>query len=70
MGVDNVTDRASSDEGVVFVGCSLAEVNMVIHCAARVHMMQGVSANILTEFRKVNRDTTLALARIACWCRD
>ena len=38
---------------------------MVIHAAARVHMMQDRSANPLAEFRKLNRDATLALAGLA-----
>jgi nucleoside-diphosphate-sugar epimerase len=51
------------DEGAikdVFVG-----MDVVVHTAARVHMMQDQSANPLAEFRKLNRDGTLALARLA-----
>jgi nucleoside-diphosphate-sugar epimerase len=44
----------------VFVG-----VDVVIHAAARVHMMQDQSANPLAEFRKLNRDATLVLAGLA-----
>ncbi|MFI8983278.1 UDP-glucose 4-epimerase family protein [Ectopseudomonas khazarica] len=37
--------------------------DVVIHCAARVHVMNDTSADPLTEFRKVNVDGTLNLAR-------
>jgi len=40
-------------------------VDVVIHAAARVHMMQDQSSNPLAEFRKLNRDATLALAELA-----
>jgi nucleoside-diphosphate-sugar epimerase len=39
-------------------------VDVVVHAAARVHMMQDRSTNPLAEFRKLNRDATLALARL------
>ncbi len=41
-------------------GCDL-----VIHLAARVHVMNDVAVNALTEFRKVNVEGTLALAEQA-----
>ncbi len=37
----------------------------VIHTAARVHVMNDDASNPLEEFRKVNRDATLVLARMA-----
>jgi nucleoside-diphosphate-sugar epimerase len=40
-------------------------VDVVVHAAARVHMMQDRSADPLAEFRKLNRDATLALAGLA-----
>jgi nucleoside-diphosphate-sugar epimerase len=40
-------------------------VDVVVHTAARVHMMQDRSANALAEFRKLNRDATLTLASLA-----
>lgn len=43
----------------------LGGVKVVIHCAARVHVMDEKSADPLTEFRKVNVDGTLNLARQA-----
>ncbi|MBU4011814.1 MAG: NAD-dependent epimerase/dehydratase family protein, partial [Proteobacteria bacterium] len=44
---------------------SFAGVDVVVHAAARVHMMRDRSANPLAEFRKLNRDATLALASLA-----
>lgn len=42
------------------IGC-----NLVIHCAARVHVMQDSLSDPLTEYRKVNVAGTLNLARQA-----
>lgn len=44
---------------------ALAGVQVVIHAAARVHVMSESSADPLAEFRKVNVDGTLNLARQA-----
>lgn len=44
---------------------ALHGVDVVIHSAARVHVMNETSADPLAEFRKVNVDGTLALARQA-----
>jgi len=41
---------------------SLVGVNVVIHCAARAHIMNEESQDPLTEFRKVNTQGTLNLA--------
>ncbi|PAV49244.1 NAD-dependent dehydratase [Pseudomonas sp. HAR-UPW-AIA-41] len=41
---------------------ALAGVDAVIHCAARVHVMQEQAANPLAEFRRVNVEGTLRLA--------
>lgn len=43
----------------------LAGTDVVIHCAARVHVMDDQSPDPLAEFRKVNVEGTLALARQA-----
>jgi len=40
-------------------------VDVVVHAAARVHMMQDRSTNPFAEFRKLNRDATLSLAALA-----
>lgn len=44
---------------------SLAGVDAVVHLAARVHIMQDNSANPLAEFRAVNVEGTVNLARQA-----
>jgi len=44
---------------------ALDGVSAVIHCAARVHVMADTSANPLEEFRRVNVQGTLNLARQA-----
>lgn len=41
------------------------DVDVVVHAAARVHVMQDQSVNSLAEFRKLNRDATLVLAGLA-----
>jgi nucleoside-diphosphate-sugar epimerase len=46
-------------------GEALADVDTVIHLAARVHIMKDTVSNPLTEFRLVNVDATLNLARQA-----
>jgi nucleoside-diphosphate-sugar epimerase len=68
--------RTPSDtlQNVVLVGAlehdtqcikALAGIDIIVHTAARVHMMNDLSADPLTEFRRVNRDATLNLARQA-----
>lgn len=44
---------------------ALQNIDAVIHSAARVHVMNDTSADPLAEFRKVNVDGTLALAKQA-----
>ncbi|WP_295748112.1 SDR family oxidoreductase [Undibacterium sp.] len=44
---------------------ALSDINSVIHCAARVHVMQETSADPISLFRRVNVDATLNLARQA-----
>jgi nucleoside-diphosphate-sugar epimerase len=46
----------------------LEGVNVVIHTAARVHIMVDAAADPLTEFRQVNMIATLNLARQAAKC--
>ena len=41
------------------------DIGVVIHCAARVHIIKDDSVDPLIEFRNVNRDATLTLARMA-----
>ncbi|MCC5763410.1 NAD-dependent epimerase/dehydratase family protein, partial [Klebsiella pneumoniae] len=44
---------------------SLEGQEVVIHCAARVHVMKDASRDPLSEFRRVNVEGTLNLARQA-----
>ena len=44
---------------------ALSGVSVVVHCAARVHVMSEEAADPLFEFRRVNVDGTLNLARQA-----
>ncbi len=44
---------------------ALAGVSALVHCAARVHVMEDTAADPLEEFRRVNVQGTLALARQA-----
>ena len=44
---------------------ALVDVDVVVHCAARVHVMSDKASNPLTEFRRVNVAGTLNLARQA-----
>lgn len=44
---------------------ALVDVECVIHCAARVHVMDDSAADPLAEFRRVNVEGTLQLARQA-----
>jgi len=41
------------------------DMDVVIHCAARVHIMNDGAADPLAEFRKVNRSGSVALAHSA-----
>jgi nucleoside-diphosphate-sugar epimerase len=52
--------ETSADWAIALVG-----VSAVVHCAARVHVMQGATAHSLAEFRRVNVQGTLSLARQA-----
>jgi nucleoside-diphosphate-sugar epimerase len=44
---------------------SLHGVKVVVHCAARAHVMDDSTVDPLTEYRKINTQATLALARQA-----
>jgi nucleoside-diphosphate-sugar epimerase len=63
IGVDNVVVGSSDgDTGWLEV---LANCEVVVHLAARVHVMQEATADPLAEFRRVNVQGTLNLARQA-----
>lgn len=66
--------RDDGQDGAAIVGdigpdtdwsAALAGVTHVIHCAARVHMMDDSAADPLAAFRRVNRDGTAQLADMA-----
>ncbi len=44
---------------------ALVGVSVVVHCAARVHVMNEKSSNPLAEFRRVNVEGTMRIARQA-----
>ena len=44
---------------------SLSHCSVVVHTAARAHILRDELMHPLAEYRKVNRDATLALARLA-----
>lgn len=47
---------------------ALIDVDVVVHAAARVHVMKDTAADPLTAFREVNVEATLNLARQAAAC--
>jgi nucleoside-diphosphate-sugar epimerase len=51
--------------GLTGWGNALRDVNVIVHLAARVHVMHDTEADPLTAFRAVNVDGTLNLARQA-----
>jgi nucleoside-diphosphate-sugar epimerase len=63
-----IQDRALDDALFVRSGKIfnyLLGYDVVVHAAARAHIIRDEVANPLVEYRKVNRDATLALARFA-----
>lgn len=59
------TYRFTQLSGEQYWSDGLSNHDVVIHCAARVHIMDDPSADPLTEFRRVNVEGTLNLARQA-----
>lgn len=57
LGPDTVWDRAWAQ--------ALESVDVVMHCAARVHVMDDTATDPLTAYRRVNVEGSLALARQA-----
>jgi len=47
------------------VRLSLEGIDVVIHCAARVHMLEDNSIDVKNKFRAINCDATLAMALMA-----
>jgi nucleoside-diphosphate-sugar epimerase len=50
------------------VEAALPGADAVVHLAARVHVMRDTAADPLAEYRRVNTDATLQLARAAVRC--
>ena len=44
---------------------TLKNTDVVVHTAARAHIMRDEVSDPMAEYRRVNRDATLALARLA-----
>ena len=44
---------------------ALQDIDCLVHCAARVHVMRETASDPLAEFRQINRDATLRLAERA-----
>ena len=63
--VEQVVVDLDEIQGQMAIKAAFSGVDVVVHAAARVHMVQDRSANPLAEFRKLNRDVTLALAALA-----
>jgi nucleoside-diphosphate-sugar epimerase len=63
--LSSVEDSATRLEMTENLGAVLEGVDVVVHAAARAHIMKDESVDPLVEYRKVNRDATLALARLA-----
>ncbi|MEB3842302.1 UDP-glucose 4-epimerase family protein [Pseudomonas guariconensis] len=53
------------DLGNLNSSCAFDGVRVVVHCAARVHVMNDKVEDPLTEFRRVNVQGTIAVARLA-----
>lgn len=63
--VDAVNASITALDGTTDWKVALAGVEVLIHSAARVHVMHDTSSDPLAEFRKVNVEGTLNLARQA-----
>jgi nucleoside-diphosphate-sugar epimerase len=63
--LSSVEDSSARLEMTENLGAVLEGMDVVVHAAARAHIMKDESVDPLVEYRKVNRDATLALARLA-----
>ncbi|UUQ66749.1 SDR family oxidoreductase [Pseudomonas fuscovaginae UPB0736] len=62
---ESVIQIVGKQNSLLFTEPDLSGVDVMIHAAARVHIMNGEGPEALEEFRKVNTAGTLALAREA-----
>ncbi|MDF1583979.1 MAG: SDR family oxidoreductase [Methyloprofundus sp.] len=65
VGDCRVAGAPLSDFALSFATTTLKGCDVVVHTAARAHIMRDEVADPLAEYRRVNRDATLALARLA-----
>lgn len=67
QGVDAIVHQVlvASHDGYTDWQPALSGVSTVVHCAARVHVMSDLAEDPLAEFRRINVDGTLNLARQA-----
>ncbi|WP_165743733.1 SDR family oxidoreductase [Pseudoalteromonas sp. Z9A6] len=63
--LSNVTFYKGSIDKKTDYSKALGSVDVVIHCAARVHVMNDAASDPLTQFRSVNTQGTLNLAKQA-----
>ncbi|AZZ46880.1 NAD-dependent dehydratase [Pseudomonadaceae bacterium SI-3] len=63
VGVVPVVPVVPSFNRIFAAGSPVENLDVVVHCAARVHVMSDTAIDPLGEFRKVNVDLTLELAR-------
>jgi nucleoside-diphosphate-sugar epimerase len=61
----NKVNQHDPHSGIDDLEIELTNIDIVIHAAARVHVMKDNVSNPLHEFRRVNTDATLTLARKA-----
>ena len=59
------SDKVAGQTRNVDILSILRDVDVVIHAAARAHIMRDDAIEPLAEYRKINRDSTLALACLA-----
>lgn len=62
---DNAMPVRVSSDYLTTGALALEGVDVLVHCAARVHVMSDASTDPLTEYRKINVDGTLRLAEQA-----
>jgi len=63
LGLDEHSSTVSFTEDNSVLKAKLEDVNVIIHCAARVHIMDDLSEDPLEKFRVVNTYATLNLAK-------
>ncbi|MCP1673982.1 nucleoside-diphosphate-sugar epimerase [Natronocella acetinitrilica] len=62
---EGVTPVLAAGDQALQQALPLDDVDVVVHCAARAHIMRDVAEEPLAEFRKVNAEGTISLAQQA-----